>query len=213
MFWEILLSNLITTSIVGGAIVCYHYYRLKKEQEYYEGMKNKVADTLVIFSQCIVSYMAFKGYSDVATLKTILENHPVYKNKLLPWSVVDGIMQPAATVGTHGSSYDFSPFESKFESKFKQSPYKFNSNIFKGDDCNYVDSPYKIPKPWCGKINSTINNMCSCGMHNKNEDCDISSEESCMTEVFVPKCKKEKKSSKTNDTDVKPSSCDLKIEI
>ena len=92
MFWEIIVSNLITTCIVGGGIAAYHYYRVKKEQEYYNMIRTKVNDDAVAMCQGIVSYLALKGYSEVTALKVMIENHPEFKNKIIPWEVVDGVV-------------------------------------------------------------------------------------------------------------------------
>lgn len=193
MLWEILVSNLITTCIVGGGITIYHFYRLKKEQEYYEGIKNKIADSTVIFIQCIVSYMALKGYSEVATLKAMLENNPVFKNKILPWAIVDGLMQPAVGMGQQHDPYD---------------------NMF--DASPLYDTKYKF-----GMYNAKLH-KCKSGLYKANPlNCDTDSEDSNLTESCLPKMKqtktKTKKSKSDYDTLSNPvilsTPCDFKIEI
>lgn len=90
--WEIILSNLITTLIVGGGILAYHLYRKRLEQQFYARIKDTMTDLATGISQGMLYYMAWKGFVGVQTIKNILETHPVFKDKkILPHEWLDTI--------------------------------------------------------------------------------------------------------------------------
>lgn len=177
MLWEIVIANLICASVTGGIIACYHYYRLKKEQEYYNEIRSKVADYATVGIQCMVSYMAAKGYSDASALKAMLENNPEINSKFQPW--VDPIMQHAADISPHYNMYEaHNGPTSQFYKDFVVKP------------CPYTKSPMFMdqvisdcPKHKYGKI----------GKYNKDFDCD--SLDSMNTEIVLEKIKKKNQKS------------------
>lgn len=198
MLWEIVISNLITASVTGGIIACYHYYRLKKEQEYYNEIRNKIVDGATVGLQCIVSYMAAKGYSDASMVKSMLEGNPDFNHKFQPW--VDPIMKHAADMSPHYNVYEPT---SQFYKDFvvKPCPYIKDPGMFMKDPiiANCPKHKYNKNKDF---------DLDSFGCP-KEKDFDLDSLDSIATGKFVKKMhNKSKKSESVADT---PK--DLKIEI
>ncbi|QKF93605.1 hypothetical protein QKU48_gp0147 [Fadolivirus algeromassiliense] len=146
MFWEILLSNLITTIVVGGGILSYHLYRQYKEQQYYTMVKQKLTDSLMAVSQGLLYYFALKGTIDLNQIKSILGSHPILKEHF-PLHLSEFAIPPVNplydTTFSHDdlfkNSYPKPCTASQFphckmaqECKFKK-PCSF---ILKNNDCN-----------------------------------------------------------------------------
>jgi len=111
--WEIILSNLITTLIVGGCILAYHLYRKHLEQKFYARINSMLMDGVTGFSQGVLYYMAWKGFLNVATIKNILETNPVFKDKHLP--LPSNWLDTIEAFGPAGSSHTFPKFDAMNE--------------------------------------------------------------------------------------------------
>lgn len=71
--WEILISNLITTTIVGGSILGYHLYRKYMELQYYRQVRAQVLEGISLFSHVMLYYYGIKGQLDISAIKHILQ--------------------------------------------------------------------------------------------------------------------------------------------
>lgn len=113
MFWEILLSNLICTSIVGGGIFAYHCYVKYKEQQYYNHLKQQLGEALMSVSQGILYYMVLKGGIDIDQIKNIINTQPHLKQHI-PFNFDDISISPVCPM--NGNAPLFHDFKIPHES-------------------------------------------------------------------------------------------------
>lgn len=135
MFWEILISNLISTFIVGGGILTYHLYIKYKEQQYYNYLKQQLGDMLMGVSYSVLYYMVLKGSIDVNQIKNILNMQPHLKQhfpfdlddiQVTPISPISPMHQmncPGPIFDSHEKLYYAPAPMSHFMNKCKAKPY------------------------------------------------------------------------------------------
>lgn len=133
------MSNVLTTFIVGGGILMYHLYRKHKEQQYYKFIKEQINDGLVIGLKVYFYYMASKGIFDLNTIKTLIENNPVFNTKHIqvPNNFYQNLGQLSAM------THDKFMGGNKYKSYFNDDPIKFCPS---GCPVDYpIDYPFDEP--------------------------------------------------------------------
>lgn len=119
MFWEIILSNVITTVLVGGGILGYHFYRKYQEHKYYAQLKQQLSEGLMLASQGILYYMALTGSANINNIKNIINSSPVLK-KHCPLNFDNINMPQTESFGDIWGSFNYPP------EKFPCNPMVYN---------------------------------------------------------------------------------------
>lgn len=186
--YEFLLSNLLTTFIVGVGLYAYHSYVEYKRQQYYEHLQYKASKVVKVVSKTFLTWMSkyheMKSADNLETIKELLFNLAKQNNGKIGdnLNTIKDLMKEVTdtTKKTYnsgsGSGFDFNdclkPFADSFINSSLNSLPKQKSDT--PDIGDYVCKMSKIYGDYC-----KCDNESECKpKYKKHNQCD-SDEESC----------------------------------
>jgi hypothetical protein len=156
--WEIIISNLLTATIVGGGIAAYHYYRVKKELEAIAYMKEQAHDAVIISTKIYLYYLSLKGIINLSFWNAIIAEHPLFQTKHIHFpetlwnymvnndslSAMTDMINAFSNLGNPADSenaipvhnlgnFNFGNFDEETHGKYKGSAFPFTAKLKKKD--------------------------------------------------------------------------------